>query len=299
MFIPSMNQMKIKGIDIPSDQLPTLLDELDLLPLFARRLIERINSANIHPSEEEQFNNLQSFMKNEKINTNDDLEKWLTDNKIDEKTLSLKLFRYLQIEKFKEIKFGPKVENIFLSNKEDLDKVMYSIFRSKEKAKAVEIHLKIEEQESTFADLASEFSEGIEQQINGLIGPIEIGKINVQIAERLKISQKGQLWEPFKVDDWWVLLRLEKYLPSRLDNSMKKKIINSLYNEWIEKEVDSAINAFKLDCEAEMKSSIHTTEENNSDLNQSIKTNISQSNQILPDSSRLKSFIKKLPFRRA
>ena len=65
------------------------------------------------------------------------------------------------------------------------------------------------------------------------------------------------------------------------------------------KEVDSAINAFKLDCEAEMKSSIHTTEENNSDLNQSIKTNISQRNQILPDSSRLKSFIKKLPFRRA
>ena len=34
---------------------------------------------------------------------------------------------------------------------------MYSIFRSKEKAKAVEIHLKIEEQESTFADLAQNF----------------------------------------------------------------------------------------------------------------------------------------------
>ena len=65
---------------------------------------------------------------------------------------------------------------------------------------------------------------------------------------------------------------------------MKKKIINSLYNEWIEIEVDSAINAFKLDCEAETKSSVHTTEGNNSDLNQSIKTNISQSNQILPDS---------------
>ena len=63
---------------------------------------------------------------------------------------------------------------------------MYSIFRSKKKAKAVEIHLKIEEQESTFADLASEFSEGIEQQINGLLGPIEIGKINIEIAERLK-----------------------------------------------------------------------------------------------------------------
>ena len=293
-----MKQMKIKGINISSDQLPSLLDELDLLPLFARRLIERTNSANIQPSEEEQYNNLQLFMKNEKINAQEDLNNWLTKNQIDEKTLSLKLFRYLQIEKFKETKFGPKVENIFLSHKEDLDKVMYSIFRSKEKAKAVEIHLKIEEQESTFADLASEYSEGVERQINGLIGPIEIGKINIQIAERLKISQKGQLWEPFKVDDWWVLLRLEKYLPSRLDNSMKKKIINNLYNEWIEIEVDNAINSFKINCEEEKKNSVHTSEVNNSDLNQSNKTNISQKNQLLPDSSRLKSFIKKLPFKR-
>ena len=298
MFIPNMKQMKIKGINISSDQLPSLLDELDLLPLFARRLIERTNSANIQPSEEEQYNNLQLFMKNEKINAQEDLNNWLTKNQIDEKTLSLKLFRYLQIEKFKETKFGPKVENIFLSHKEDLDKVMYSIFRSKEKAKAVEIHLKIEEQESTFADLASEYSEGVERQINGLIGPIEIGKINIQIAERLKISQKGQLWEPFKVDDWWVLLRLEKYLPSRLDNSMKKKIINNLYNEWIEIEVDNAINSFKINCEEEKKNSVHTSEVNNSDLNQSNKTNISQKNQLLPDSSRLKSFIKKLPFKR-
>ena len=174
---------------------------------------------------------------------------------------------------------------------------MYSIFRSKEKAKVVEIHLKIEEQESTFADLASEFSEGIENQINGLIGPIEIGKINLEIAERLKISEKGQLWEPFKVDNWWVLLRLEKYLPSKLDDTTTKRIINDLYTSWIEKEVDVAIRDFKLNCETDIANSSETVSMHDSHENSS--QDGGNKKGIFPDSSRLESFIKKLPFGRA
>ena len=290
--------MKINELNIPSDQLPSLLEELDLLPLFVRRLIERSNSARIHPSDEEQYANLQIFMKNERIKSQEDLENWLDINQIDEKSLSLKLFRFLQVEKFKEEKFGPQVENIFLKNKDNLDKVMYSIFRSKEKAKAVEIHLKIEEQESTFADLASEFSEGIENQINGLIGPIEIGKINLEIAERLKISEKGQLWEPFKVDNWWVLLRLEKYLPSKLDDTTTKRIINDLYTTWIEKEVDVAIRDFKLNFETDVANSLETVNMHNSH-EKSDQDEANNKKGIFPDSSRLESFIKKLPFGRA
>ena len=232
-------------------------------------------------------------MKKEHITTQENLENWLTKNNIDEKTLSLKLYKYLQFEKFKESKFGPQVESIFLSNKDNLDKVMYSIFRSKDKAKAVEIHLKIDEQESTFADLASEFSEGIENQINGLIGPIEIGKINLEIAERLKISKRGQLWEPFQVDDWWVLLRLEKYLPCKLDTSTKKRIINDLYTSWIDKEVNVAINNFKLNSESIPEKSPETL--NSSSNISSNEDQIKNRTRMLPDSSRLESSLRSYP----
>ena len=290
--------MKISGFDISSDQLPSLLEELDLLALFVRRLIERSNSASIRPSDQEQYNNLQLFLKNEHITSQEDLIDWLNKNQIDEKSLSLKLYRFLQVEKFKEEKFGSQVKNVFLENKDNLDKVMYSIFRTKERAKAVEIHLRIEEQESTFADLASEYSEGIESQLNGLIGPIEMGKINVKIAERLKISQRGHLWEPFQVDNWWVLLRLEKYLPSQLDIPTQKRIINDLYNKWIENEIDSALKDFKSSPELGIETSNDGNQKtvtppaiNHEDISTPKKS-------ILTDSSRLESLIKKFPFRR-
>ena len=89
--------------------------------------------------------------------------------------------------------FGPRVEPLFLERKANLDRVMYSMLRVRERAKAVELHLRLEEEEATFADLASNFSEGSERQINGLIGPMELGRINPVLGERLRISTPGQL----------------------------------------------------------------------------------------------------------
>ena len=235
------------------------------------------------------------FLSSEKINSESELNQWLTKNNIDEKSLSLKLYKLLQVEKFKNDKFGEKVESIFLSKKENLDRVMYSLFRTKEKAKATEIHLKILEQEDTFADLASEYSEGIEQQINGLIGPIEIGRINIQIAERLKISNKGQLWEPFQVDDWWVLLRLERLIPAKLDDRTRKKITQDLYDEWIDIQVDECLESLEID---NISSIDHATQHSKSNALDQESPDIYKKDDAPSESSILESFIKKLPFRR-
>ena len=289
-----MKKIKISGIEIMSNQLPALLEDLDLFPLLTRRLIERLNCSNIRPTEEEQYQNLQLFLASEKIYSESDLNKWLEINNISEKDLSLKLYKLLQIEKFKVNKFESKVEPIFMSRKDNLDKVMYSLFRTKDKAKAVEIHLRIEEEEDTFADLASEFSEGIERQINGLIGPIEIGRINVQIAERLKISKKGQLWEPFQVDDWWVLLRLEKLLPAKLDERTKKGIIQSLYDEWINSKVNESMNSLVIEEFNPESTSDDYPGDNDS---QQIEPSLYSTKNKKSDSSILESFIKKLPFK--
>ena len=49
----------------------------------------------------------------------------------------------------------------------------------------------------------------------------------------MRISKQGQLWEPFEVDGWWVILRLEKFLPSKLDDNMRERIIDEMYNKWL------------------------------------------------------------------
>jgi len=251
------------SLNILCNQIPSLLDELDLLPSLARKLIEKDHSSSILLTEEEQINNLQRFLRRENIENQMDLEKWLAQKNTTEVALSHKLYRIQQIEKLKISKFSSKVQSVFLERKSNLDRVMYSMIRSKQKEKIAEIFLRIEDKEDTFADLASKFSEGIENQVNGLIGPIELGLINPHIAERLKISQRGQLWEPFQVDGWWVILRLERLLAAKLDENMHKKLIHDLYEEWIKNEICVVMREYYADAKnKQVETSKFTSEDN-------------------------------------
>ena len=221
----------------------TLCSELNLIPLFLRRLIERKFSSDFVPSEEQQIVYQKNFLNREHIVSSDDLAFWLQRNDVTEVQLSKQLFHSLQLSLFKTDKFNAEVEPLFLDSKSKLDQVMYSLIRCSERAKANEIFLRLSEEESSFATLASQYSEGYEQQVNGLIGPLEIGRINPAIAERLRISKEGQVWEPFQEQQWWVILRLEKLIPARLDSDMRVRLIDALYEEWIKKQVLSEMQS--------------------------------------------------------
>lgn len=231
------NSLKLSDHEILPEHFISFLTELDLLPSVIRRHIERSVCVDFTPTDSEQVSFQQTFLIREKIDTPEALASWLETNDISEPQLSKQIFHALQLQQFKQKKFSNQVETSFLERKVNLDQVMYSMIRTSERAKAHELHLRIMEEEASFGDLASNYSEGIEQQFNGLIGPIELGRINPSISERLRISKEGQLWDPFELEGWWLLIRLEKSMPACLDVSMHQRIMDELYNTWIRKKI--------------------------------------------------------------
>ena len=238
MVLPTL---LLAGDSIPLEQLPALLGELDLMPLLLRRHLERRYAMAYAPSQEQQVEFQQAFLARECITDQATLKAWLDHQGITEPQMSLRLFQALQLEIFKESIFGPRVDPLFLERKAGLDRVTYSLLRVRERAKAVELHLRLQEEEATFAELASTFSEGIEQQFNGLIGPMELGRINPVLAERLRISNSGQLWPPFEAEGWWVILRHERHLSAQLDKGMQQRLLSEMYEFWMREQVSTAL----------------------------------------------------------
>ncbi|WP_269615936.1 peptidylprolyl isomerase [Prochlorococcus marinus] len=231
--------INIEGENLSFKDTPQLLRDLDLIPIFLRRFLERKYTSNVQVDREEQISFQQQFLQREKISNKDSLNKWLNSNNITEFEMNKKLYNSIRLEKFKKQILGSKIEPLFLKRKSELDRVTYSLIRVKTRAKAAELHMRLQEKESTFPELSATYSEGIEQVLHGLIGPIEIGKVNPFIAERLKTSSPGQLWAPFEIEGWWVIIRLERLLPSSLNNVMRERLINEMYEIWI---TDKIIN---------------------------------------------------------
>jgi hypothetical protein len=146
------------------------------------------------------------------------------------------LLKKAKLDKFKEWKWGNQLESYYLKRKDRLDRVIYCLLRVKDAAIAQELYFRLESDEASFTDLASKYSKGPEANTGGLIGPADLGGCHPRLAEMLRVSQPGQLWPPTRIEDWWVILRLDKFLPTQLDEGLQRRLLDELFATWLQEQ---------------------------------------------------------------
>ena len=139
--------------------------------------------------------------------------------------------------------FSVKAEQRFLARKDGLDRVVYSLLRLKDSFLARELYLQLSEGESEFAQLASKFSEGPEKDTLGVVGPIPLCQSHPDLVEKIRAIRPGTLLEPFQVQGWWLVVRLDAHLPATFDESTKVLMCGELFSEWVDAEVTRIISS--------------------------------------------------------
>jgi parvulin-like peptidyl-prolyl isomerase len=104
---------------------------------------------------------------------------------------------------------------------------------------AQEIYFRVNEGEQNFALLAREYSQGPEAQTGGLVGPAELGTLHPTLARVLSVSKPEQLWAPMQLGSWWVLIRLEKFIPAQLDETMRQRLLDELFQNWLQEQLEN------------------------------------------------------------
>lgn len=156
---------------------------------------------------------------------------------LDKDALRWQLELPLRITKHCLEEYKHKSEARFLTKKEDLDKVIYSLLRVKDGFLARELYLRIASNEANFADLAAEFSQGNEAKMKGIVGPVPMNQAHPILSEKLRTSRPGQLNEPFNIGEWWLIARLERYEPARFDETTMRVMTQEIFQENVEEEV--------------------------------------------------------------
>jgi parvulin-like peptidyl-prolyl isomerase len=129
------------------------------------------------------------------------------------------------------------VESLFLAQKKQFDQVIYSVLRTQDYGIAQELFFRLQEGEQTFTELATQYSQGPEAQTGGLVGPVKLNRLQAPLAQLLLQRQPGILHPPIRLDQSFILLRLEKYLPASLTGSLRQHLIDQQFQEWLRQEV--------------------------------------------------------------
>jgi parvulin-like peptidyl-prolyl isomerase len=222
---------------ISATQLPHLLAEYQLLSQFQRELIVNKAIATIELTPEEKASTIKQFSELNKLTTPEALKAAQQQLCITSLQFEAIATRELRLEKFKQATWDNKLEQYFLQFKPQLDKVVYSLLRIDNSEVAQELFFRIQDGDATFADCAKEYSKGQEAQTGGLIGPVPLSQPHQAIAQKLGTSKPGQVLPPMKLENWYVILRLEKLIPSQLDDATRTMLLNHLFEQWLGEQI--------------------------------------------------------------
>jgi parvulin-like peptidyl-prolyl isomerase len=215
-----------------------------LLPQLRRELAidQAISSIDCETKEIELAR--QQFYANNQIVEAQQRQAWLDYYGMTQAELDELAVRELKLEKFKQSQWGNQLESVFFKHKAKFDKVLYSILRTSKPEIAQELFFRIQAGEQSFADAARQYAEGPEAQTGGLIGPVEVSQIHPILAQKLMASQPNQVHLPIQIDTWFVIVRLEKQIAAQLDQPTRQKLLDSLFDSWVQETIKQSTSPF-------------------------------------------------------
>lgn len=228
-----------------------LLQHHDLFRSLLRRLVVAEAVGGVAVSPDESRHHLEEYVQRFGLADDTALREHLRDRGVLPSSLQWNMDLPLRIERYCEATFLPKAEAHFLERKSALDTVVYSLVRVQDPFLARELYLRLAEGEASFADLASEYSEGPEKATRGIVGPQPLLQSHPEMAERLRTSEPGQLLEPFRIEQWWIVAQLEAYHAARFDDAMGRRMAKELFQQWVDEEVTRKLRSLFSAAEAQ------------------------------------------------
>jgi parvulin-like peptidyl-prolyl isomerase len=229
--------MEATLLQLSEAELLSLLDRYQLMPHLLRGMIIDRAIADYPCTEAEQNEAIVQFYRQHHLNTLESQTRWRQEHQVDEAILAEHLTRSLRLEAFKQETWRHQLKSQFLKRKSTLDQVTYSLLRTKDRGLAYELYYRIIEGEQSFATLAQQFSDGDEARTGGKIGPVPLHQPHPAIRNLLAVSNPHQLWFPFQVEDWFIILRLEQRLAAEFDTAMQQYLLNELFETWLQEEI--------------------------------------------------------------
>jgi hypothetical protein len=218
-----------------------LLQQYGLMSQLQRELIIDAELASIECTSEEIFSAYKAFYHHQQISS--DRDDWLERNHCALSQLEQLILRTIKLDRFKRETFGRKVDSYFLQRKSQLDRATYSLLRVKDLHLAQELFFRLEAEEATFVELVRQYSQGAEAETGGLISAQELSIPHLTLAQKLRSLKPGQLAGPLQITEWHVVVRLDHFLPAQLDENMRGRLIEELYDQWMQQQLNQLMVA--------------------------------------------------------
>ncbi|WP_424099573.1 peptidylprolyl isomerase [Moorena producens] len=165
---------------------------------------------------------------------------WFSQQKITVEEWSEGIKVQLLTKKLKEHLFGEVIDSDYLSNRENYKRVALSQILVLDLAQALKIVKALRYDNASFCALALEHSKGKQSQENGgFVGICFLAELSQDIAKGIYEAKEGEVIGPIQTKLGYHILRVEKWFPTELSESVREAILEFLFQNWLQEQSQS------------------------------------------------------------
>lgn len=166
---------------------------------------------------------------------------WLQEQRITVEDWTQGIRVPLLTKKLKEHLFADAVDAHYMSNRNDYKRGALSQILVRDLPDALKVANAIREEKTSFCALALEYSKGKQSQENGgFVGICFIAKLMPEITQVISEAKEGEVIGPIQTKLGYHILRIEKWFPVELSQSVREELLESLFQAWLREQVNFA-----------------------------------------------------------
>lgn len=146
------------------------------------------------------------------------------------------------LHQYQRAKWGHLLKTHFLQSKPQFDRVLFSLVQVADLSFAQELYYQIGEQKNSFLKVATIHSQHSTAPRGGTVGPIGVAQLNPLIVHHLTGVAPKQLSHLFRLDDDYLFLRVERWLPAQFSDKIEQLLLDRLFGQWLQQEIRARLD---------------------------------------------------------
>ena len=227
------------------DEVVSALRLANLLPKLIEELLmgKIIDKIQLDQGKEE--NIVEEFRRTNGLEQEESFINFLDLNNLNMELLSAKISRPSKIVKFREEKWGPRANALYLKNKDSYDKITYRRLQSKDQNVMQEVFFRLKDKEDSWESMAKQFPQARPGD-NGRIGPVPTKKVEAELLAALREAGPKKIIKPLIIGGITIVAELEKIEGTQFDDELRSQILREQFEQWITEECNNMIKKLKV-----------------------------------------------------
>jgi len=216
------------------------------LPELVKNLVLDRTLSQVKLSPERQSELVREFRQQQKLESDEAFTGFLQKNYISETLFRQTLSRPHQVVQFREERWGPRANSLYLKHKDRYDRIHYRRLQCGNADVMQEVFFRLKDKEDSWETMAHQFP-GTPANAGALQQGIPASQIEAPLLAALRKAGPGVVLRPLRLDaNTVVVAELESIEARRFDDELRTLILRQEFDSWLQEECSRMLNKLRV-----------------------------------------------------